>query len=61
VRRRSEMSTILAIISIILGLIVAAFDGVDILFPPLVWFVLAIAFEWLALPAIGPFITRKEP
>lgn len=55
------MSTILAIISIILGLIVAAFDGVDILFPPLVWFVLAIAFEWLALPAIGPFITRKEP
>ncbi len=57
------MSTLLAIICIILGLIVAAFDGVHILFGPLTWFVLAIAFEWLALPAIGAFkqvVVKKE-
>jgi hypothetical protein len=53
------MSTIAAIICIILGLIVAI-AKVDILFSPLVWFVLALAFEHLALPAIGPFVVRKE-
>ena len=53
------MSTILALICIILGIIVAI-AKVDILFSPLVWFVLALAFEHLALPALGPFVTRKE-
>lgn len=54
------MSAILAGICIILGFIVGI-AKVDIVFPALVWFVAAIAFEWLPLPAIGPFVTvRKE-
>lgn len=53
------MSTILALICIILGFIVGIAE-VDIVFPALVWFVAAIAFEWLPLPAVGPFITKKE-
>jgi hypothetical protein len=54
------MSTILAIICIVIGFIVGFSDGKDLLFNSLTWFVLAIAFEWLALPAFGPF-ERKPP
>lgn len=54
------MSTILALICIILGF-VAGLTNADLIFNSLTWFVLAIAFEWLPLPAIGPFVTvRKE-
>ncbi len=53
------MGTIAAIICIILGFIVAI-AKVDILFPALVWFVAALAFEHLALPAWGPFVVRRE-
>ncbi len=53
------MSAILAIICIILG-IIAGFSNADLLFNSLTWFVLAIAFEWLPLPAIGPFVARRE-
>ena len=53
------MSTVLAIVAIILGFVAGITDA-DLIFNSLTWFVLAIAFEWLALPAIGPFVTRKE-
>lgn len=53
------MSTILAIICIILGFVAGLTDA-DVIFNALTWFVLAIAFEWLALPAFGPFV-RREP
>ena len=52
------MSTILALICIILGFIVGIIDQ-KVLFDSLTWFVAAIAFALLPLPAIGTF-TRKE-
>lgn len=53
------MSAVLAIICIILG-IIAGFSNADLLFNSLTWFVLALAFEHLALPGIGPFVVKKE-
>jgi hypothetical protein len=54
------LSTLLAIICIILGFIVGI-AKVDIVFPALVWFVAAIAFDLLPLPAaFGPIVTRRE-
>jgi hypothetical protein len=56
-----SLNQFLALVCIILGFIVAAFNGVHILFGPLEWYVAALAFEFLALPAIGPFVRRPAP
>ena len=53
------MSTLLALICIILGFIVGIIDQ-KVLFDSLTWFVAAIAFSLLPLPAIGVFTSRKE-
>lgn len=42
------LTAIAALICIIIGLIVGAIDDADFLFPSLVWFVLAIAFNTLS-------------
>lgn len=52
------MNAFFALVCIILGIIVAAFSGVHILFGSLTWFVLALAFEHLGSISIGTF--RRE-
>jgi hypothetical protein len=53
------MGTVLALIAIILGFIAGLTDA-DLIFNSLTWFVLALALEFLGLPAFGPFV-RREP
>jgi len=48
----------LAVVSIMIGLIVAIFEE-QVLFPSLVWFVLAIAFNTLGNPRDAPW--RRKP
>jgi hypothetical protein len=53
------MSTILALICIIMGFIVGIIDE-KVLFDSVAWFIAAIAFALLPLPGIGPFVVTKR-
>lgn len=54
------MNTFLALVCIILGIIVAAFSGVHILFGSLTWFVLALALEHLGALSLGTFVVSRR-
>lgn len=49
------MTTLLALVCIIIGILVAAFAGVNLLFGSLTWFVLALAFEHLGTITVPTF------